>query len=350
MGAVRLSGRTITTILAGFLATTCMVASQAAVGQSAQPPRPVGAIGAPATGSPPAVASGNPLARRPFFVDTDSRPHAQAARWQTSRPTDAALLEQIAREPQVMWLGSWYPDIRATVAQVMRRARSAGQMPVFAVYNIPQRDCFGPGSGAPSAQAYRRWIADVAAGIGAGPAGVIVEPDALAAVTCLSPPLQRQRLGLLRWATARLAARPNTAVYVDAGHATWVPAGEMARRLRAVGVQRARGFSLNVANFLTTTANIRYGTRVSRLVGGAHFVVDTGRNGAGPKPGDWCNPSGRALGAAPTAATGHPLMDAGLWVKAPGESDGSCNGGPPGGHFWPAYALGLVRRAQTAGR
>lgn len=311
---------------------------------AAQPPRPESAPVGLATSA--AAAPGNPLSARPMYVDPASRPKAQADRWRSSRPADAALLDRIARQPQVMWLGSWYPDIRAAVADTVTRARKARQMPVFAAYNIPSRDCFGLDSGgARTAAAYRTWIAQVAKGIGPAHAAVILEPDALAAVTCLTPPRQRERIALLRWATARLARQPNTAVYIDAGHAKWVPAPEMAARLRRAGVAQARGFALNVANFHTTAVNRAYGRAVSRGTGGAHYVVDTGRNGRGPKAGDWCNPPGRALGAAPTTATGDPLMDAGLWVKAPGESDGTCNGGPGGGAFWPAYALGLVKRA-----
>jgi endoglucanase len=85
-----------------------------------------------------------------------------------------------------------------------------------------------------------------------------------------------------------------------------------------------------------------------------HFVIDTSRNGEGPNPmtggadadmsnlsaapfdqpasvistlqvGNWCNPPGSGLGLAPTAATGTPLVDAYLWVKIPGESDGECD-------------------------
>ena len=46
---------------------------------------------------------------------------------------------------------------------------------------------------------------------------------------------------------------------------------------------------------------------------------------------DWCNPPGRGLGAQPTTDTGNPLVDAHLWIKVPGESDGKCyrgTGGP----------------------
>jgi len=65
-----------------------------------------------------------------------------------------------------------------------------------------------------------------------------------------------------------------------------------------------------------------------------HFVIDTSRNGQGRwippadhpagDPQDWCNPPERGLGYRPTADTGQALVDAYLWVKIPGESDGEC--------------------------
>ena len=70
----------------------------------------------------------------------------------------------------------------------------------------------------------------------------------------------------------------------------------------------------------------------------AHFVVDTSRNGQGPwqptasypDAQTWCNPPGRGVGPRPTVSTGNPLADALLWIKVPGESDGSCNRGVAG--------------------
>ncbi len=75
----------------------------------------------------------------------------------------------------------------------------------------------------------------------------------------------------------------------------------------------------------------------------AHFVVDTSRNGRGPwAPAAgtyandaqvWCNPPGRGLGERPKA---HPAeeayaqLDAYLWIKTPGQSDGQCNRGVTG--------------------
>ena len=63
----------------------------------------------------------------------------------------------------------------------------------------------------------------------------------------------------------------------------------------------------------------------------------------GASDGAWCNPPGRGLGTRPTTATGSVTVDAFLWIKLPGESDGPCNGGPAAGTFWPDGALALAR-------
>ena len=83
---------------------------------------------------------------------------------------------------------------------------------------------------------------------------------------------------------------------------------------------------------------------IGTLLHGAHYVIDTSRNGLATAK-TWCNPPGQALGAVPTVNTGRPLADALLWIKPPGVSDGACNGGPQAGVFWPAYALSLAANA-----
>lgn len=289
----------------------------------------------------------NPLAGRPLYLEPTGSAASQAEVWNDARPGDAELVRWISRQPQALWLGDWHRDVRAVVARRVRAARASGTVPVLVAYNIPDRDC-GQHShgGAADTAAYLRWIEAVARGIGRGPATVVLEPDALAGMTCLSRSGRSARVAALSAAVDRLTAGGDTAVYIDAGNPGWVPAGTMARRLRAAGVARARGFALNVSGFETTRRVTRYGMAISRRTGRAHFVVDTSRNGNGPHPaGEWCNPPGRALGSAPTTDTGHPRIDAYLWVKRPGESDGTCNGGPPAGRWWPEYALDLARRA-----
>jgi endoglucanase len=96
-------------------------------------------------------------------------------------------------------------------------------------------------------------------------------------------------------------------------------------------------------------------SRLKRLMGGAeastHFVVDTSRNGQGhwradpgatfPNCQDWCNPPGRGLGLRPTVRTGRALVDAYLWIKSPGKSDGPCNRGVAGSRGDPLWG-GMV--------
>jgi endoglucanase len=42
-------------------------------------------------------------------------------------------------------------------------------------------------------------------------------------------------------------------------------------------------------------------------------------------------------------------VDAFLWIKQPGESDGTCNGGPKAGSWWNDIAVELARAATALG-
>lgn len=286
------------------------------------------------------VGDANPLVGRPFYVNPASK--AMRAVQGNSDP----LLVAVANTPTAYWMD--HLSTPSVDSKYIADAQSAGTTPILALYGIPNRDCgsFAAG-GFGSAGAYRGWIDGVAAAIGGGPAAVILEPDALAMIDCLSPGQQQERLDLIGYAVDTLTRNPATAVYVDAGHPRWVAADVMAGRLNQVGVGKARGFSLNTANFFTTEESIGYGQAVSGMTNGSHFVIDTSRNGVGPVDSDsWCNPPGRALGTPPTTATGHPQVDGFLWVKRPGESDGSCGGGAPSaGTFVAQYAIDLARTA-----
>jgi endoglucanase len=288
---------------------------------------------------------GNPLTGARFSAYPDSNAARTAASWRAAgRAADADALLKVAAGQQAAWIGDWSganpaADVRAAVV----RAHAAGAMPVLVAYDIPARDCGSySAGGAASDDDYRRWIEAFASGID-GTAAVILEPDALAGLDCVDAPA---RLALLSHAVDVLAARPGVATYIDAGNAGWQPPAVIADRLRAAGIERAQGFSLNVSNFDSNESELAYGRAISALVGGRHFVIDTSRNGQGPAAGgEWCNPAGRGLGRLPTTDTGDPLADAFLWVKSPGESDGTCNGGPAAGTWWPEYALGLAQRA-----
>jgi cellulase/cellobiase CelA1 len=312
-----------------------------------------------------------------------------------------------------------------------------------------------PGRPESDEQAYEKWVNGFAAGLGDRMAVVILEPDALAQLdSCLDSSQQHARLQMLSYAVKTLQTDRDQ-VYLDAGHANWVPAGQMAARLRAADIAQAYGFALNVSYYDTTGREIRYAHELDRDLGMAkRFVIDTSRNGTGSAGGradpavgstsralpgagggplasrlfidphtqaanwvrahpddprareirqrivnqptanwfgawsgditaavsayttaasrqhkvpvlvaydipnlncggssssgarQWCNPPGRQLGSAPQVLDNRG--DMGLWIKAPGESDGDCGvgAGTRAGEFSPAIATDLI----TGGR
>jgi endoglucanase len=366
----------------------------------------------------------------------------QAASYElTGADRDVALT--IAGYPIARWFTSGTPqDVKAKVAKLIADAAAEKKAPVLVAYNLPFRDCsqYSAGGAANTAE-YKAWIDGLAAGIGAGHAVVILEPDGLGIIPhytdingnrewCQPPELDaataaNDRFEQLNYAVDKLASLPNTAVYLDGTHSGWLGVGDAANRLVRAGVLRADGFFVNVSNYELTERLAKYGTWISKCIhygtnaaeGGwrlghfewcasqyypanpndfntwtltdnwytdnvdnaanpptsqslKHFVIDTSRNGLGawsppagtyPDPQVWCNPPGRGLGARPTTATGNELIDAMLWIKVPGESDGQCTRGaagpqdpargmvdPAAGAWFKEQAAELVLLAQPA--
>jgi endoglucanase len=275
----------------------------------------------------------------PFYADPDSSAERQARKYENQgRTADEHLMRSLSAVPQAFWFTAGTPkQVRKQVDRTVDKATAAKAVAVLVAYNVPNRDCGSYSAG--GARNYRRWIDGFARGVKDRQAVIIVEPDAIAA-GC-----GKRRFDDVHDAVMRLTKLPNAAVYIDAGHSKWQPVATMARRLRRVAIAKAEGFALNVSNFRATDEIVAFGTELSNRLNHAHFVIDTSRNGLGPKGAEWCNPPGRGLGAPPTSQTGIPLVDAFLWIKTPGESDGECRNAPKAGRWWPRYALGLARRA-----
>ncbi|PPK98098.1 glycosyl hydrolase family 6 [Kineococcus xinjiangensis] len=291
-------------------------------------------------------SAGSPFGAGRAWVDPNSKAARAAAA--ATDPQEEEALRRLAAEGSAVWIGDWTEDVATTTADVVRRAESKRQTPVFAAFAIPDRDCSGGHSagGAADAAAYREWIDSLAEGVRGSGAVVILEPDALADLDCLSAAGRAERARLLAEAGKELTAAGAT-VYLDAGFPGGQSAQEMAKRLKAAGVKGVRGFSLNVSNYSSTAASTAYGREIRKELGGSgHFVIDTSRNGAGPVSSEdeeaSCNPPGRRIGDGFTTETGDPAVDAWLWVKPPGESDGACNGGPAAGKWWQERAVQLA--------
>ncbi|BBC33488.1 Glucanase [Streptomyces graminofaciens] len=289
----------------------------------------------------------------PFWVNPDGNAAEQVAAYEKAgKDEDAELIRKIAEQPTGEWIGPESPEQEAK--GFTEAAEKADRDAILVLYNIPHRDCDNySGGGAADGNAYRAWIDGVAKGIGDRPATVILEPDAVLHVVdgCTPGEFHEERYDLLKGAIEKLGALKNTKVYLDAGNAGWSHPEKIFDPLKWAGVEQADGFAVNTSNFYTTDDSIAYGRQLSSKVGDKPFVIDTSRNGNGPwtegaKDEQWCNPPGRALGETPTTKTADPLVDAYLWVKRPGESDGECKGGPKAGEWWPKYALDLAKASK----
>ena len=282
--------------------------------------------------------SSNPLSGATFYID----PGSSASKAAAADPSGD--LRAITSEPAGIWLlPEQYPasTVGTHVSTVLEAAGRAGDVPVFVIYGIPNRDCGSHSAGGEDTSAdYQAWVTQIARGLSEGPSVVILEPDALALTTQCDD--TDARVADLQGAIATLAPTGAT-IYLDAGHSAWQPVDTIVQLLGAVGLGSIRGFATNVSNFNATADELAYDEQISARLGGAHFVIDTSRNGNGPAPdAAFCNPPGRQLGEPPRVVADGTPLDATLWVKNPGESDGSCNGGPPAGQWWQAGALALI--------
>jgi endoglucanase len=282
--------------------------------------------------------SGNPLEGIEWFVDRESPSWLS---WQhlsrTGQTAKADLIWKIAREPRNLWLGGFTrPNFDFKVRSLIERAEAEGTMPLFTVLRAESTQCndsYQAGGPAEDART-RNWYDALARVIGDSRVVIAFEPDSVGTISCHAPSRRDDRIKLLRYGVTALSKLPNTTVYIEAGASDWEPAERVARKLRAIGIAKVRGFMLNATHYDWTSANIRYGREISRMTGGKHFVINTAENGRGPvhvrQPNGrrttiWCNPGFRGMGPSPTTDTAHPLVDAYLWINRPGYAQ-SCQG------------------------
>jgi endoglucanase len=272
-------------------------------------------------------------------------------------------LSKIAAEPEVQRISAY--SAGGSPAGIFRQtekllchnlAADPGSIPILSTYFLHPAAgaCPRPSALAAAGPLFKARVDAMAAAVDRRPAVFLLEIDAIGSSGCIrkvgSLPLWES---YLRYEIDAVSALPHTVVYLEGGYSDANSASYTARVLNAAGVQRIRGFFTNDTHANWTIDEVHWATEVSRLTGGAHFIVNTAQNGRGPLRNphpttqgneDLCNPPGRGLGPRPTTDTGFALADAWLWTSPPGNSSG-CGGGPPGGVFWPARAIGLAERA-----
>ena len=269
-----------------------------------------------------------------FFVDDFDRiPEVQ----------DPAV-KRIFSNPRAHWLCKFPRNLAFRLQRFMRRCN--GQIPIFVLYNIPNRDLGSySAGGVKDEDDYLKFVSAVADGIGQSPAIVILEPDALPhAISSENQNLLLARTRLPAEAATILRAHNSSIrVYLDVGHPRWIPV----ERIREIlpQIPNITGVSINVSNFVPLSECLSYGKSL-----GVRHVIDTSRNGNNQYDSEkdgWCNPVNRKLGVPPRSFIEKRMpsfenLDFFLWIKIPGESDGECHGGPKAGQFWYEYAKTLV--------
>ena len=253
-------------------------------------------------------------------------------------------VKSIFSKPRAHWLCKFPKNLSLRLQRFMRRCE--GQVPILVLYNIPNRDLGSySAGGVKDKDDYLKFVTAVAEGLNQNPAIVILEPDALAhAISSENENLLSARTRLLAEAAAILRAHnSNLRIYLDVGHPRWVAAERVRKILPKFN--DITGVSINISNFVPLSECLSYGKSL-----GVPYVIDTSRNGNNQYDSEkdgWCNPVNRKLGVPPRSFIEKRMaafdnLDAFLWVKIPGESDGECNGGPKAGQFWYKYAKDLV--------
>jgi endoglucanase len=308
----------------------------------------------------PDPVDGNLIAGTKFYVDPDS-PAAQAkARYSRSKPAWAGRLSAIADAPDAHRFYMWNmgADVEGQVAHYLEgtQVQQPGTTVMLSTYSLVHAKCGYTATPAMEAR-YDDFIRQVAAGVGNFHVVLFLELDSLITAPCLDRQQLAIRTAELGYAVSVLEADPHAVVYLDGGAADAAPAAKQAQYLRGAGVAQAQGFFLNSTHFDWTTSELHYGQEISNLLGGSHFVINTGENGRGPlrplnlvKDGNevLCNPRGRGLGPLSlyrdvSQPTGFAGADGFLWFSNPGGSGGQCvPGAPPTGAYWPAYAVMLA--------
>ncbi|KAJ5135830.1 uncharacterized protein N7515_005108 [Penicillium bovifimosum] len=360
------------------------------------------------------AASANPFSGYELYANPYYASEVSASALPSMTGSAQAAASSAANVPSFYWLDTAdkVPTM-STFLEDIRSKNAAGASPpiagTFVVYDLPDRDCAALASngeysiadgGVDNYKAYIDSIREVLVEYSDVQTILVVEPDSLANLVT--------NMGVSKCANAHDAYLEctnyavtqlnldNVAMYLDAGHAGWLgwdanlsPAAQLfagvyndankpaAMRGLATNVANYNAFSLSTCPSYTQGDNNcdekRYINAIAPLLQNAgwdaHFIVDTGRNGVQPTQqsawGDWCNVKGTGFGVRPTTDTGDSLVDAFVWVKPGGESDGTSDSSatrydahcgysdalqpaPEAGTWFQAYFAQLVENANPS--
>ncbi|KAJ2931102.1 hypothetical protein H1R20_g5996, partial [Candolleomyces eurysporus] len=331
---------------------------------------------------------------------------------------NAARTRSVQKVPTFGWVSNSaaVPDLKGLFSEALAAQRRTGkkQLVQVVVYNLPDRDCSAKASDGEfhlsddGLNKYKAFIDSVAAEFSTKDAqklqfSIILEPDSLGnLVTNLNVEKCANAAEAYREGTSYAIAKlqkENIALYLDAAHGGWLgwndnlaPSAkifaEVLEGAKAINPSaKVRGLAINVSNYNQYIAPVREDytewsnswdewhyvnsltPHLEEAGYPAHFIVDQGRSGkAGIRTewGQWCNIKNAGFGTRPTAdqkILNNTNVDAIVWVKPGGESDGTsdetavrfdtmCRSpvahvpAPEAGDWFNDYVVNLVKNAE----
>jgi endoglucanase len=261
----------------------------------------------------------------------------------------ADILMRIAGTAQARWVGSWMDDDRvATVTRsVFRAAQSQDRIALIAFAGEPELSCELDDLAAVR-DAYTSKVAasvrdlqdfDIEV-------WVILEPSAVDGLELCDG--RADHVEVMN-AALEVLDDAGVGIYLDASNVRGWAADDAAARLAQLDLSLADGILLGVGGYDLVEVERERGEVILDILAdhGHHhlsYIIDTSRTGNGTAGDETCNAPGQALGKAPRLV-GDGRLEAYVWIKRPGESDGPCNTGVGEGEFAPDLAMELARNA-----
>ncbi|KAG8705371.1 hypothetical protein FRC09_002996, partial [Ceratobasidium sp. 395] len=326
--------------------------------------KPISTVPVTSTSSTaPPSQTANPFAGKVFYANSNYKAKVVAEYNALVKEGNSALAAKVNKLTSVS-TNIWIAD-RASVSSIATYLQDAQNLQnqsgkkyvvPLVVYDLPDRDCAGGASAGEFSSAkggeakYQEFIQAVYTQFKAYPKvdlAVVLEPDSIGNMVsnqgipfcATAAPVQKRGLA---YAISVLGTLPNVYLYLDGAHATWLgwpdslgPTAKVFGDIYAQAKQLnpnaiARGVSTDVSNYngldQETTYHANLAPYLTQVGFPAHFVVDQSRSGnqnVTRSGEDWCNFKYAGLGTRPTGDTKNALLDAVLWVKPPGESDGT---------------------------
>lgn len=281
-----------------------------------------------------------------------SLPSATYAAVKATYPAAAFALTELEKHAVTTWYSDRNGDYAATLTQLLKTCSGDKRLSLV-VYGMPNKDCeagySASGSTVQSAADYVKFLNTLTSSVGDRKALYVLEPDAVGLLAkkggCGEAAGYRENL---KTAIKELSTNPNAEIYLDVGYWTLASADSLARVVAVIKelaeAGTIKGITINTSNYRSNEELSTLCTGFQAAMGQSTYkcIVDTSRNYNEPTSTEWCNVKSAGIGHPPTSETGYSNLDYFMWVKPPGESDGSCDGvhtldamqGPAAGKFF----------------